>query len=302
MEIVDIQTTNLAYKLIGDPTNPGIVIETALSASSAEWWHLAKRWGRKYRILLYDRAGYGQSSPSSLRRTPGNVASELNQLVQYCKMQDFIIIGHSMGGLFAQNYARLYPNKVKGIILVDPVSPNNFMLRNLLSEEEFAKSGIDKSRNLKAGLIACTLYIGKLFIPILRKGPPFFYYNEFNKEAEKYILNNFTSKYMYQAAIEEYSYLEDKTLMERLSNTESFPKIPLHLICHTPEVMIKEIEYYGGADRRTAEKIDNIWVSLMKEYLLYSNSSFFQSAHNSGHYIHLSEPDIIESTLESLNL
>ena len=50
-----------------------------------------------------------------------------------------------------------------------------------------------------------------------------------------------------------------------------------------------------------AAKIDELWVSLMKEYLHFSGNSVYKQARNSGHLIHLSDPDVIWEALCSLN-
>lgn len=36
------------------------------------------------------------------------------------KLEQFILLGHSLGGYLATNYAILYPNRVKHLILGDP--------------------------------------------------------------------------------------------------------------------------------------------------------------------------------------
>ncbi|WP_442944903.1 alpha/beta fold hydrolase [Oribacterium sp. C9] len=37
-----------------------------------------------------------------------------------CKSK-IIILAHSQGGLYAQQFARLYPNMIRGIVFVDPL-------------------------------------------------------------------------------------------------------------------------------------------------------------------------------------
>ena len=57
---------------------------------------------------------------------------------------------------------------------------------------------------------------------------------------------------------------------------------------------------YGGAEKATAIKIDNLWVSLMKEYLRFSEKAVYRQAQKSGHFIHLSDPDAIWEALLSI--
>lgn len=299
--ICDVQTSELSYRLYGDLSNPIVIIETAMAACNAEWWHLAEKWSEKFCVLLYDRAGYGSSSISTLPRTPMNVANELDKLIKALGIQGkVVLIGHSLGGLFTQQFARLFPDRTHALILLDPVSANNHILKQQLSSKEYYQSGIDKSKNLGLGQTISSLRLGFLLKPLLRKAPPFYYYNEFTKEAEDCILNNLTQSKLYKSAISEYQFLESGNAAATLGEKGNFPNIPLFLICHDPEIMIGEIMEYGGADKATAIKIDNLWVSLMKEYLRFSEKAVYRQAQKSGHFIHLSDPDVIWEALLSI--
>jgi len=293
MNTVNTKYGAIAYQIFGESSKLCMVIETAMGSSCAEWWHLAQEWSKHYMVLVYDRLGYGQSDKPKLNREPKNIANELNELLLALEIKATILIGHSLGGLYAYHFTKMFPKKVKMLVLLDPVSPENNRFENELSKEEFKKSGVDKSANLKLGKIICSLGMGGLLKPFLRKSPPFYYYNNFIKEAEKYILKNLTSKKMYKTAINEYSYIKDSAYLSQMTITSNSLDIPLILICHTPENMKKEIEYYGNTDKETSEKIERIWVDIMKEYLKLTKKSNFYQAKNSGHYIHLSDPNII---------
>ena len=79
--IIPISSAQLACEIYGEG-KVTLVIEMGLGAVMAEWQHLAKRLSQRHTVLLYQRAGYGESSVSALARTPGNIASELHQLLQ----------------------------------------------------------------------------------------------------------------------------------------------------------------------------------------------------------------------------
>jgi pimeloyl-ACP methyl ester carboxylesterase len=295
--IIEIKTAKLSYRLYGDLSKPLILVETALGASNAEWWHLAEKWSSEYCVLLYDRAGYGLSSNSTLPRNSVNIATELNEFLNVLNIQKpATLIGHSMGGLYTQQFVRMFPDKACAIILLDPVSPRNHVLKEKLSPKEYYQCGFDKGANFKLGFIVTSLGLGFLLKPILRKGPPFYYYPNFSKEAEDAILGNFAQRKTYKNAVEEYRLIDSVSDVGKTN----FPNIPLWLICHTPEVMSAEIVEYGGADKETAEKCDDIWVSLMKEYLGFTSNSTYRQARNSGHQIHLSDPDILWEAITSI--
>lgn len=59
----------LAYHVFG-AGKIDLVIEMGLGAVMGEWWQLAQRLGGEHTVLLYERAGYGSSTPSPADRRP----------------------------------------------------------------------------------------------------------------------------------------------------------------------------------------------------------------------------------------
>ena len=92
--------------------------------------------------------------------------------------------------------------------------------------------------------------------------------------------------------------LEDEKIMEGLKIVSYSLQTPLFLICHTPEVMKKEIEYYGNGSSELSNKVERLWVETMKKYLQLSKSSVFIQAKNSGHMIHLTDPESVGDAID----
>ena len=110
--VIQIPSAQLAYALYGDG-EVGVVVEMGLGASMAEWRQLAKRLSGQRTVLLYQRAGYGSSSVSTLERTPGNIAMELRQLLEQIPREEkVILLAHSQGGLYAWKFAKMYPELI----------------------------------------------------------------------------------------------------------------------------------------------------------------------------------------------
>jgi pimeloyl-ACP methyl ester carboxylesterase len=60
-------------------------------------------------------------------RTPSVIAGELKRvLAKVGASGPFILVGHSFGGLVAQRFALDYPDLVKGLLLLDPLSPHEW--------------------------------------------------------------------------------------------------------------------------------------------------------------------------------
>lgn len=292
METLTLSNRNVAYKIFGKG-KVNLVIETGLAASVGEWFHIAEKLTPDYTVLLYER-----SKASDKKRTPKNIAEELHEIIEALPHEEkIIIVAHSQGGLYAQQFARLYPEHVKGLVLLDPLSANDSRYKVLLNEDEQKMSGFDKSKALNKAYRMTKLHLNFILKAVLKKVPPFYYYDKFTQEAANYILSQTSSADFYAAAIEEYKLAHDEKETAGLKNKDGFPNVPLVLITHSSNYEIKEIEEFGSAPKETAEKIENIWQSLMSEYLTFSTLNRHYKAKFSGHYIHLTEPDLIDKAL-----
>jgi pimeloyl-ACP methyl ester carboxylesterase len=71
--------------------------------------------------VLYDRRGTGWSDEIALPRTPSEVVDELRLVLRAAGLEPpFLLIGHSLGGGYAQLYARRFPEEVAALLLLDP--------------------------------------------------------------------------------------------------------------------------------------------------------------------------------------
>ncbi len=161
-------------------------------------------------------------------------------------------------------------------------------------------STIRKRRNFQMGLAATRLGLGFLLKPLLKKGPPFNYFHTLSPEAEDYVLRHLTRIATYRAALDEYAYIDPDRRLPELEEARTFPQIPFRLICHAPEMVTAEIEKFGHVDHATATRLENLWMSVMKEYLEFSPQAIYLQSEKSGHHLHLGDPDLIRQALDSL--
>ncbi len=74
--------------------------------------------------VAYNRAGFGSSSPAEAPRNGSNIVRELRAFLQHSRLgPPYVLVGHSLGGLYMQLFARLHPEEVAGLVLVDPTPP-----------------------------------------------------------------------------------------------------------------------------------------------------------------------------------
>lgn len=292
----EIEGQYISYCIFGEG-DIDLVIEMGLGAVAGEWWHIAECLSKQFTVLLYER---GRNI--SKTRSSKNIAVELHTLLRKlpCK-SNIIFLAHSQGGLYAQQFARMYPDMVRGVVFVDPLSANDNTYKSVFpTAEEQKKSGFDKSENFVIMRKMASWHLGFVIKLIMRKAPPFYYYNQFSPEAKKYILNELTKVSLHDASLEEYRLAHEEKEICQLKAKGDFPQIPIVLITHGSEFEIKEIMEFGQTTKDFAAKVEELWQSLMQEYLTFTEQSILLRANNSGHYIHLTDFEVIMQALQWL--
>jgi len=71
-----------------------------------------------HRVISLDLPGHGQSeSPTSMKME--GFVSAVEAVRAHARVNQVMLIGHSMGALVAREYARKYPSKAKGLVFLD---------------------------------------------------------------------------------------------------------------------------------------------------------------------------------------
>lgn len=101
--------------------SPVVVFEYGLGAHILRWQKVQALVSATTRACFYDRAGYGYSDPSRRPRTADNIVEDLHALLSRIGVVDpVVLVGQSIGGLYATLFADRYPSEVAGLVLVDP--------------------------------------------------------------------------------------------------------------------------------------------------------------------------------------
>jgi pimeloyl-ACP methyl ester carboxylesterase len=291
-QILTIDGRQVFYRLTGAGSTT-LVIETALGAPSAEWWHLQDQLSPCARVLTFDRPGYGWSDPSAQPRTSEQAARELHQLLEAIDLHGpIILIGHSLGGLYVNHFARLYPDRIRAAILLDPVSPRDAEAQQLLPPEVYQGGGFDKTQGMKLAATLSRLGLLRYLKPLMIKAPPFYYYTNLPPDHIEVIWQHLLNPHLGQTALEEYRQMHVPQNNAPLL-AAGFPPIPLKMIYHTPQVIVDEIVKYGGLSNEQAWQAERAWESLIRDYMTLSPHSEWISTTHSSHFIHTIEPEIV---------
>lgn len=99
---------------------PRVVIDAGLGESSDSWQGVVQRLNG-ISVCVFDRAGYGRSDSGPEPRTPQRNAADLARLLSAAGLdQPIILVGHSLGALNALAFWREYPQRLSGMVLLDP--------------------------------------------------------------------------------------------------------------------------------------------------------------------------------------
>jgi abhydrolase domain-containing protein 6 len=146
--------TRWVYYEGGD--GPTIVLLHGFADSKEVWLEMAQRLTPHFHLIIPDLPGWGESSRSA--GASYNVdaqAARLQDFVQTLGLQDFVLVGHSLGGAIAGVYASEHPEHVRELALVDAFGlkyqENAFAREALAGKDPFLfddRAGFDRATAL----------------------------------------------------------------------------------------------------------------------------------------------------------
>lgn len=121
--VIDVSSYRLtAYSAIKN-SKFLVVFESGLGDDHNVWESksVASRISESTDVLMYDRAGYGKSEAGSSPRNIERLRQELEFVIDtYGDQRKIILVGHSLGAMIIRDYAIQNPNRVAGLLFVDP--------------------------------------------------------------------------------------------------------------------------------------------------------------------------------------
>ena len=128
-QIVKTQRLALHALLAGPESAPPVVLIHGNVSSSGFWEPLIDQLGRDRRVIAPDLRGYGRSDPAPLDATRGlrDLSDDLHALLAALAVEGPVhLVGWSLGGGVAMQFAIDHPARVAGIVLENPVAPYGF--------------------------------------------------------------------------------------------------------------------------------------------------------------------------------
>jgi pimeloyl-ACP methyl ester carboxylesterase len=124
----------LYWRVHGTPGElPDFVLEHGGGGSSGDWRQLEPLLAAHGRVFAYDRAGAGRSPRDDLGCSAPAVTQRLAQLLERMPVRKpFVLVGYSLGGLYARHFAAQHPQCIAGLVLVDSTPTGHEIRRELI--------------------------------------------------------------------------------------------------------------------------------------------------------------------------
>lgn len=97
----------------GDP----VLLVPGLGGVGAYWLPNLPAFSAKYRTIIHDHRGTGQSSKSKIKYSVDQMSDDLLRLMDHLKIERAHLVGHSTGGAIGQTIAARQPERLASLVL-----------------------------------------------------------------------------------------------------------------------------------------------------------------------------------------
>ena len=269
---------------------PVVIIESGLAGGAMVWGLVQPEIATVAQVVAYDRAGYGWSDTGPQSRSIDQTVTALHTLLTNAGIAGpYILVGHSFGGLIMRLFASRYPEEVFGVVLVDALSERLFTRAPTLYQEWSRQLG-RTFRVLRfiarLGLLHGLVWFGQTKrMPELVARQP--------KELQALLLaSGFLSGKNFATALTELALFESSA--QRIHATTPLLNIPLVVLSHGRATM------FSSLPPMQAQQAEQIWQELQAEQVKLSSQGQLVVATQSGHDIHIDQPDLVIEAIRQM--
>lgn len=113
---LDLYGQPISYREMGE--GPAIVLVHGITSSSKTWKETMPLLAENHRVVAFDLFGHGESSKSVKDCSLGAYASTLRDLTVLLDIPRATVVGHSLGGGIAMQFAYQFPERIERMVLV----------------------------------------------------------------------------------------------------------------------------------------------------------------------------------------
>jgi pimeloyl-ACP methyl ester carboxylesterase len=280
---------HLACEGEGSPT---VVMEAGMGDPSSIWALVQPQIAQTARVCTYDRAGLGWSDPSPKPRTAENIVRELHTLLHNAGVPGpYVLVGHSIGGIYMRLFAHTYPDEVAGMVLLDS-SHEAQMTRAPQAFAEHMQRSLAKARrqmSLYRPLAAMGLFAAAPALVPADKLLPQAARDAYQATAAQG--TNFLT-----AVMGEMQALDRSFAQAQAAQITALGSIPLVVLSRSKPVLTPE----EGLPPDVMDAVNRGWHVMQGELAALSPAGALRVAEECGHYIHLEQPQLVVDAIREV--
>jgi pimeloyl-ACP methyl ester carboxylesterase len=119
-KIIHYKNTKISYTDHGKGT--AIVLLHGFLENQSMWNAFVPEFSKKNRVITIDLLGHGQTECLGYVHSMEDQADMVHGVLHELKIRKAVLVGHSMGGYVALAFAELYPDAMKGLVLLNSTS------------------------------------------------------------------------------------------------------------------------------------------------------------------------------------
>jgi pimeloyl-ACP methyl ester carboxylesterase len=268
------------------------------------WRRVQGRASQLSRTCSYDRAGLGFSDPAARDSTAENSVDDLKNLLDAAGFKTpVVLVGHSAGGLYAMLFAALYPDRVGGLVLVDPKDPE---VSNNLALSGQPPDVVAEGRRQ----IEMNFQMLRHCVDLAAKGTltpsntdPYCLMNEADPILKQELDRQHVRLQTKEAILSEMISLDDpvegKYSLDALQfrkaiGNRSFGKLPLILLRRA------NAQKHPALPQEVFEKNQAVFLAGHERMAAYSSIGIVRPIPNSGHDIQLDQPEAVATAIQEV--
>jgi pimeloyl-ACP methyl ester carboxylesterase len=275
--------------------SPTVVLVPGAGDFSLTWSQVQPEVAKTTRVCAYDFGGFGWSELGPQPPTMENILTELHTLLTNAGIEGpYVLVGHSLGGMYVRAYAVRYPEEVVGMVLVDSTHEDQ-MARYYAAVASHGDEGGGPSATDQTNLLVYQVMLrsfeGLNSLGILAMNPESFPATvpdlpEVAKEYKAVMLSNDS---FFAAIRQQGAYMEENEAAVREMHITSLGDIPLVVLSS------RKVAAQGGL---SAEESAELLAELHTELAALSSRGELVFAEESSHLIQWDQPELV---IEAIN-
>jgi aminoacrylate hydrolase len=126
---------------------------SGLGGTAAYWKPNLPALSAKYRVIVHDHRGAGQSTHSKIKYSVDQMTDDLVRLMDHLKLDSAHLVGHSTGGAIGQTMAIKHPQRLKRMVLFATWTKADFFFRHLFSVRKDLLTKVGKEAYVKGATL-----------------------------------------------------------------------------------------------------------------------------------------------------